>query len=73
MEVLLVAEVVVEQPARDAGLLGEQVDRQLVQRAGGEQPDAQLEQLLARSSGLSRVRDHVVTVTDVNTLLTVVQ
>ena len=34
VEVLLVAEVVVEQAARDAGLLGEHVDRELVERAG---------------------------------------
>ena len=44
-EVLLVAEVVVEQPARDPGLLGQDVDRDLLERPGGEQPDAEVEQL----------------------------
>jgi hypothetical protein len=45
VEGVLVAEVVVEQAAGDPGLLGEQVDRQLVERPGGEQPDAEVEQL----------------------------
>ena len=47
VERVLVAEVVVEQAAGDAGLLGQQVDRELVQRAGGQQPDPQVEQLAA--------------------------
>ena len=51
VEGVLVAEVVVEQPARDAGLLGEQVDRELVQRAGRQQPDAEVEQLDAALGG----------------------
>ena len=45
VEVVLVADVVVEQPARDPGLLGQQVDAQLVERAGREQPHAEVEQL----------------------------
>ena len=47
VEGVLVAEVVVEQAAGDAGLLGQQVDRQLVERPGGQQADAEVEQLRA--------------------------
>ncbi len=47
VEGVLVAEVVVEQAPRDAGLLGQQVDRELVEGAVGEQPDPEVEQLLA--------------------------
>ena len=47
VERVLVAEVVVEQAAGDARLLGEQVDRELVERAVREQPDPEVEQLLA--------------------------
>ena len=46
----------VEQTARDAGLLGEHVDRDLVDRPGGEQVRAELEQLRATAAGESRVR-----------------
>ena len=44
-EVLLAAEVVVEQPARDAGLLGQDVDRELVDGSGGEEPGPEVEEL----------------------------
>lgn len=47
VEGVLVAEVVVQQAARDAGLLGEHVDRQLVEGAGGQQRQPEVEELLA--------------------------
>jgi hypothetical protein len=47
LEVLLAAEVVVEQATGDAGLLGEHLDRQLVDGAGGQHPHPEAEQLLA--------------------------
>ena len=46
-EVLLAAEVVVEQPARDPGLLGEDVDGDLLHRPGGEEPGPEVEELAA--------------------------
>src|SRR5680860_617265 len=49
VELLLVAEVVVEQAPGDARFLREYVDRQLLERPGGQQPDTEVEQLLAAS------------------------
>ena len=45
-EVPLVGEVVVEQPARDAGLLGDAVDREVVQAALRDHLPTEVEQLL---------------------------
>ena len=57
VELLLGREVVEQQAARDAGLRGDVLDRQLVQGAGGQHLDAELDQLRAPgASGLSRVR-----------------
>src|SRR5680860_1224685 len=47
VELLLVSEVVVEQAPRDPGLLGEHVDRQVVEPSGAEQLHAEVEQLFA--------------------------
>ena len=44
-----------EQPARDAGLVGDVLDRQLVQGAGGEHLDAEFDEL---SAPRLRVQSH---------------
>ena len=45
VELLLGREVVEQQPARDAGALRDQLDRQLVQAAGGQHLDAEVDEL----------------------------
>ncbi len=80
VEVLLVAEVVVEQAPGDPGLLGEGLDGEVLQRTRGEQAHAEREQLLA--PGVRREPDatrgwaaHVAHLTELPStrLLTVVQ
>ena len=50
-EVAFVREVVVDQPARNAGLLGDLFDPDIVERALGKQPRADLNQLLSPGFG----------------------
>ncbi len=77
VELLLVAEVVVEQPARDPGLLGQRLDGQVLERSRGEQAYAEREELLASTvrSHPHACRGHVSHVTELpsTSLLTLVQ